>query len=149
MKNTVIKSNLKNFLSIFIAIFCVAGIMCSSLTAQAKTKSRGTITAIVTNRYDYRDYKHVYTNGKKAKLRVCTFNQSGRRTSGKLRYRIVSDNGACWSGKITGCGGSSSTNITLPKGNKHYKLYLWRDTQTNKNYTNTFYLSIDYMDNCY
>ncbi len=92
----------------------------------------------------------VYTTGKAAKLRICTFNQNGNRTSGKITVYAVADSGATYKWSVTGCNGisNSSTNITLPKGNTHYKVYIKRNGRSNSNRTKTYYFSIDYMKNC-
>lgn len=138
----------KKLLSIFMAaIMCVSMFAGSIISAQASTR---TITARVTASFSSNDYKLVCTNGKTAKLRVCTFNQAGNRTSGELKYKLVSDDGATYTGTIKGCNGisSTSTNITVPKGNTRYRLYLCRGSKSNKNITNTYYLSINFMANC-
>lgn len=153
MTNSIKKTNSltkKLFSIIMAAIMCVSMFAGTTISAQAATiKFTNTVTANVNA--SCQDYKNVYTNGKAAKLRICTFNQVGKRTSGNLRYLLVSDNGGRWSGTITGCNGISNgtSNLTLPKGNTHYKVYLWRNGSSSKNITNTYYLSIDYMSNCW
>lgn len=93
----------------------------------------------------------IYTNGKAAKLRICTFNQNNQRTSGNIIVKAVSDDGATWTWKVKGCNGmlSSTTNITLPKGNTHYTVYIARNGLSNTNITRTYYFSVDIKKNCY
>jgi len=107
-----------------------------------------TLTGCLTDGYG--SPSEVYTTGSAAKLRICTFNQNGKRTSGKITVKAVADSGAVYTWNVTGCNSilSSSTNVTLPKGNTHYRIYIKRNGTSNSNRTNTFYVSIDYIKNC-
>lgn len=93
----------------------------------------------------------VATNGRSAKLRICTFNQAGARTSGKLWVKVIADNGWEKTYSITGCNGWSnrSTNLSLPSGYTHYRIYPYRRGTKNSNLRKTFYCSIDFMNNCW
>lgn len=93
----------------------------------------------------------IYTDGEKAKVRICTFNQAGDRKGGKITVKIVGDNGQVWYQTVKGCNGPSenSTNITLPKGNTHYKISIKREGDSNSNRTNCFYFSIDLKSHCW
>lgn len=91
----------------------------------------------------------VYTNGEKAKLRICTFTQSGSRKSGNIVVKAEGDNGQVYYFYVKGCNLNNNTNITLPKGNTHYKVSIKRDGDSNKNKTNCFYFSIDFKSNCW
>lgn len=98
----------------------------------------------------YGSPSEVYTTGATAKLRICTFNQNGKRTSGKITVKAVADSGAVYTWNVKGCNSflNNTTNITLPKGNTHYKIYIKRNGTSNSNRTNTYYVSIDYIKNC-
>lgn len=115
------------------------------------TTAMAAVTGCYARGNNYGGYTNVYTNGKAAKLRICTFNQAGKRTSGKITVKAVSDNGAIYTWNVTGCNGwnNSSTNVTLPKGYKHYKVYIRRTNASNSNLNNCFYWSIDCMGNCW
>lgn len=140
----------RRIVSLFMALLmCTSAIAGSAITAEAAYKSTRTITGRVNRKRT--DAIYVRTNGKKAKLRVCTFTQSGRRTSGKLKVLAVTENGNSYSYSITGCNGpsSNSTNLTLPKGNTAYYVYIWRDGNSRKNMTNAYNLSVDFKTNCW
>ena len=94
---------------------------------------------------------HIYTNGKEAKLRICTFNQAGQRTKGKLCIIYKSDNGGKEIKTVEGYNGilSKKSNFTLPKGNLHYEVYIIRNGGSFQNRTNTYYYSVDFIKNCY
>ena len=146
MKTANIKSGFgRKLLSVFLAVLMSLSVFSTAFSAQAATCRTGNVDA------NKNSYYHVYTNGNKAKLRICTFNQKGSRTSGKLKVLVVSDRGATYSYSITGCNGFSNntTNVTLPAGNTHYIVYVWRNGNSNSNITKTCYLSIDYKTNCW
>lgn len=110
--------------------------------------TKTTLTGRLTDGYG--SPSHVYTTGKSAKLRICTFNQNNKRTSGKITVKAVADDGQVYTWNVKGCNSflSSTTNITLPSGNTHYRLYIKRNGTSNSNRTNTHYVSIDYIKNC-
>ena len=140
-----------------LSVAMVLVMLCSMFTVGATTASaaslpfntvKWTLTGCLTDRYG--SPSEVYTTGSTAKLRICTFNQDGNRTSGKITVKAVADSGAVYVWNVKGCNSflSSSTNITLPKGNTHYKIYIKRNGTSNSNRTNTYYVSIDYIKNC-
>ena len=143
------KKNPKRLIRIT-SLLLVIVIMCCTLVAPVAAsliyKDYSTVTGYVTESANKTTPIHVYTDGKAAKLRVCTFNQAGNRTSGKLKVLIYSDNGGYWAKTITGCNSilSSTTNVPLEKGNTHYRVYIYRADTSSSNRTNTYYLSVDF-----
>ena len=142
-----------NYSPRIISFLLVVVILCSTLVAPVAAswliKDYSTTKGYVTNSEGQTTPIDVYTDGKTAKLRVCTFNQAGNRTSGQLRVVAYSDNGGRWSWDIKGCNGlsNSTTNVTLPAGNTHYRVYIYRVNTSSSNKTNTYYLSVDYRSN--
>lgn len=136
-------------LSILVVVVMLLGMLSISAGAYSPPKSTSTVKGNLGNSYG--SVCNVYTSGSKAKLRICTFNQAGNRKSGKVTVKAVSDSGATYTWNVTGCNGisESSTNITLPAGNTHYKVYLRRNGTSNSNVTNTCYVSIDFKSNCW
>lgn len=138
-------------LTMVIVMICslfMMGTTSASAASLPYRSTKTTLTGCLTDRYG--SPSDVYTTGSAAKLRICTFNQNGKRTSGKITVRAVADSGAEYKWNVTGCNGAlkNSTNITLPKGNTHYKIYIKRNGTSNSNRTNTYYVSIDYIKNC-
>ena len=140
-----------------ISLTMVLALLCSllsvgTITASAASLPSRTVNWTLTGRLtdNYGSPSEVYTTGAAAKLRICTFNQNGDRTSGKITVQAVADSGAEYTWNVKGCNSflNSSTNITLPKGNTHYKIYIKRNGKSNSNRTNTYYFSIDYIKNC-
>lgn len=129
------------------SIFAISTVEASAASLPLRS-TKSTLKGCLTDGYGGRC--DVYTTGSAAKLRICTFNQNGNRTSGKITVRAVADSGAVYTWNVKGCNGllNSTSNITLPKGNTHYVVYIKRNGTSNSNRTNTFYFSIDYMKNC-
>lgn len=138
-------------LTMVLVLICSIFSICT-VSANAASLPFRTTTSTLTGRLTdgYGSPSEVYTTGSAAKLRICTFNQNGKRTSGKITVRAVADSGAVYTWNVTGCNGISNktTNITLPKGNTHYTIRIKRNGTSNSNRTNTFYYSVDYMKNC-
>ena len=134
-------------LALLCSLLSVGTITASAASLPSRT-AKWTLTGCLTDYYG--SPSEVYTTGAAAKLRICTFNQNGDRTSGKITVRAVADSGAVYTWNVKGCNSflNSSTNITLPKGNTHYKIYIKRNGTSNSNRTNTYYFSIDYIKNC-
>lgn len=151
---TKAKNTFKRSTSFILAIITIMTMLTSVFAISASAASipfhttKETQTGCITGSYG--TPCEVYTTGQAAKLRICTFNQDGKRTSGKITVKAVSDNGGVWTWNVTGCNGlfSTTTNITLPKGNTHYMIYIRRNGNSNANKTNTYYCSIDFMKNC-
>lgn len=123
----------KKFLGVFLSMVMILSIVLVETipTSAATISFKETVTGRVTGSYG--SPCNVYTNGKAAKLRICTFNQNGKRTSGKITVMAQSDNGGKWVWKVKGCNSwmSNSTNITLPKGNTHYTIRIMRNGNSN------------------
>lgn len=137
----------RRVISIVMAVVMVMStVLIATDTTYAASK---TVTGVLTDGYG--SSIRVYTNGKAAKLRVCTFNQRGARTSGKITVRAIADNGAVYKWNVKGCNSfmSQSTNITLPKGNTRYRVQIRRNGGSNSNRTKTFYVSVDLIKNCW
>lgn len=141
------KKTLSRILSMVLVVVMLCGML--SISANALGSSTSTIKGNLGDSYGSPCW--VITNGSAAKLRICTFNQAGKRTSGKITVKAVADCGATYTWNVTGCNGisNSSTNITLPKGNTHYYVYIKRNGTSNTNRTNTYYVSIDFKSNCW
>ena len=151
MKKEKVFETLKKVVTL--ALICVL-VVGSFKVNEVQTKAAVTSTRTVTGRFNtgkkYTSTIHVFTYGKKAKLRICTFNQAGKRTNGKMYIEIKSEAGGDYSKKITGCNlSNNSTNVTLPAGNTHYIIRIKRNGTSNKNLTKCFYFSIDFKSNCY
>lgn len=146
-------STTKKSISVIVAVIMVlvtlfSGTISASAASLPSNSTTSTVKGYLSNYYG--QPCSVYTTGNAAKLRICTFNQNGRRTSGKITVMAIADSGAVYRWNVTGCNSflSSTTNITLPKGNTHYMVYIKRNGTSNSNVTNTYYVSIDFMKNC-
>ncbi len=143
----------KRVLSLTMVIVMICSLFMVSTTSAGAASfpyrtTTSTLTGHLTDKYG--SPSDVYTTGSAAKLRICTFNQNGKRTSGKITVKAIADSGAEYKWNVSGCNSAlkNSTNITLPKGNTHYKIYIKRNGTSNSNRTNTYYVSIDYIKNC-
>lgn len=139
----------KRSISMLLVVLTLFGILVIPAEAAACTTTATVKGRIPTS--GYTSGQDVYTNGSKAKLRICTFNQAGARKSGKITVRAIGDNGQVYTWNVTGCNGISenTTNITLPAGNTHYKVSIKRNGNSNTNKTNCYYFSIDFKSNCW
>lgn len=131
--------------ALLLVIVTMCGAVATPVSASRYIKNYTTVTGRLTNSQWQTTPLHVYTDGKTAKLRICTFNQAGERTNGKLKVLIFSDNGGRWEETITGCTWNGTTNIKLLAGNTHYTVYIFRANTTNTNLTKTYYVSIDFQ----
>ena len=139
----------KRSISMMLVVLTLFGILVVPVEAYTFRNTFTVKGRIPTN--GYTSGQDVYTDGNKAKLRICTFNQAGARKSGKITVMAIADNGQKYTWDVTGCNGWSekTTNITLPAGNTHYKVYIMRRGNNNSNRTNCYYFSIDFMSNCW
>lgn len=140
----------KRILSIIMAAILLTSIIILPVSAASlpRNSTRKTLTGYLGDRIDYNYPIDVYTTGSTAKLRICTFNQNGDRTNGKITVTAVADSGARYTFKTTGCTLNGTTNVTLPKGNTHYEVYITRRGGSNSNRTKTFYFSMDFDKQC-
>lgn len=143
------KMMLKRSVSMMLVVLTLFGILVIPVSAVGPTTS--TITGRIPSNGGYSSGISVDTNGQKAKLRICTFNQAGGRKSGSITVKAVGDNGQVYTWNVKGCNGWSenTTNITLPAGNTHYTIYIKRNGNSNSNKTNCFYFSVDFKSNCW
>ncbi|MBR6622297.1 MAG: hypothetical protein IKK91_00115 [Ruminococcus sp.] len=74
------------------------------------------------NGYDYwTGYTYVYSKNtnKKAKVKICTFDNMGWRSGGNIDIKVYSPNGSCIK-SLTDI--DTSYTLTLPKGYSYYKI---------------------------
>ena len=143
------KKMLKRSVSMMLVVLMLFAVL--AIPAEAAAYKRyWTITGRIPTS-GYTSGQDVYTNGSKAKLRICTVNQAGNRKSGNITVLAVGDNGQRYTWNVTGCNGISenTTNITLPAGNTQYKVYIKRNGNSNTNKTICYYFSIDFKSNCW
>lgn len=146
---TIAKRSFSIFMVLVMMLTALSiGTFSASAAKLPTLSTKTTLTGRLTDGYGSPSY--VYTTGGTAKLRICTFNQNNKRTSGKITVKAVADDGQVYTWNVKGCNSflSSTTNISLPKGNTRYRLYIKRNGTSNSNRTNTHYVSIDYIKNC-
>ena len=99
------------------------------------------------NGNSYSGKTRVYVSkGKSAKVKVCTFNQSGKRTSGNVYIRVTTPYDSKFHPELK----ISSTNqITLNYGYTVYDIQIMRRGTTAKNVGNCYYWSYDATSNCW
>ena len=140
---------LKRSVSMLLVLVIMVSVLAVPVEA-ARYKRYWTITGRIPTS-GYSGWQDVYTNGEKAKLRICTFNQAGARKGGYIIVQAIGDNGQVYEFRVKGENGWSenSTNIDLPAGNKHYRIRIKRNGDSNTNRTNCYYFSIDFKSNCW
>lgn len=145
---TIAKRSISIFMIVVMLLTLSIGTLSVSAAQLPSRSTKTTLTGRLTDGYGSPSY--VYTTGKSAKLRICTFNQNNKRTSGKITVKAVADDGQVYKWNVKGCNSflSNSSNVTLPSGNTRYKLYIKRNGTSNSNRTNTHYVSVDYIKNC-
>ena len=80
-----------------------------------------------------------------AKVRVCTFNQSGKRTSGKFKIKVTTPYDSNFVEYISG---SSTNKITLNFGYDTYYIQIMRRGTDSTNVANCYWWSYDASSNC-
>lgn len=133
---------MKKTLRRLVAFMLAFAVTCTMLVpCFAETYDKDTVTGCF-NGMDYGDSCDVYTDGKAAKVKICTFYQNGKRSNGKVTVEYKSDAGRAKPVTI-----SSGGYLKLPKGNTHYTIRIKRFNE--KYLDKDFYLSIDFTSHCW
>lgn len=119
-----------------VAVVCMMIVPCF-----AETYVKDTVTGCF-NGMDYGDSCDVYTDGKTAKVKICTFYQNGKKSSGKVTVKYKSDAGTVKTATV-----SSGGTLTLPKGSTHYLIWIKRYSKSYRD--KDFYVSIDFKSHCW
>ena len=107
-------------------------------------------TQVMTGGFNGNNYstKHtVYVSrNKTAKVKVCTFNQSGNRTSGNFTIKVTTPYDSNFVKYISG---TSTNKITLNFGYDRYYLQIKRRGTGSTNIANCYWWSFDATSNCW